>query len=416
MNSSKSDFFLNWDLAQVARFIDTISPEGEKHGESFERHNIDGSLLPLLKNEHLKELGIWKLSSRLRIKKGISEIIGDEVQKSLANTDDIENILRAIGDGSNKVNLESLILASTLIKDILLKLNDTYQSNKSAGTTSPTSPMYQMDMRRLNDNFNKLKAELIPVVRMVKESKPLPTPSLDPSASELNNRNSTAETSKESLHNLNPGNHPGLGRSNSTITEQDYLPTQRGHRLTTASIISTGIAKKLPMLLDAKTNQQDLREYDTSQKSQIHRLSKPRLFESKSSFSLGNSRKTSSGTTPLSQGSHTATSTLSSTSPNEPLKQLRASSDDSCLKILQQAMKCHRIPRDDWLKYVLVICYKDKERILKLNERPVLVFKDLQESGKHPAIMLRQLDTSERNDDHIYEDSRIGDDIPGGSL
>lgn len=79
-------------------------------------------------------------------------------------------------------------------------------------------------------------------------------------------------------------------------------------------------------------------------------------------------------------------------------------------------MKRHHIPRDDWLKYVLVICYGDKERILKLQEKPVVVFKELQELGKHPAIMLRQLATSEDDDDQLYEDSRIGDDIPGGTL
>ena len=96
---------------------------------------------------------------------------------------------------------------------------------------------------------------------------------------------------------------------------------------------------------------------------------------------------------------------------------LRASTDDSCLKILQQAMKRHHIPRDDWSKYVLVICYGDKERILKLGEKPVVVFKELQELGKHPAIMLRQLAPTVEDDNNIeYVDSRIGDDIPGGTL
>ena len=81
-------------------------------------------------------------------------------------------------------------------------------------------------------------------------------------------------------------------------------------------------------------------------------------------------------------------------------------------------MKRHHIPRDDWLKYVLVICYGDKERILKLAEKPVIIFKELQELGKHPAIMLRQLaaTVTDDNDSELYEDSRIGDDVPGGTL
>lgn len=74
---------------------------------------------------------------------------------------------------------------------------------------------------------------------------------------------------------------------------------------------------------------------------------------------------------------------------SEPLKQLRASTDDPCSKILQAAMKRHKL-NDDWRNYVLVICYGDNERILRLDEKPVLIFKELKEKGEHPAIMLRQ--------------------------
>lgn len=127
----------------------------------------------------------------------------------------------------------------------------------------------------------------------------------------------------------------------------------------------------------------------------------------------GNGGSGGNGNTSPSNGNGSGTANAST----EPLKQLRASSDDSCLKILQQAMKRHHIPRDDWSKYVLVICYGDKERILKLAEKPVIIFKELQELGKHPAIMLRQLAaTKEKEEDVLYEDLRIGDDIPGGTL
>ena len=79
-------------------------------------------------------------------------------------------------------------------------------------------------------------------------------------------------------------------------------------------------------------------------------------------------------------------------------------------------MKRHHIPREDWSKYVLVICYGDKERILKLAEKPVVVYKELQELGKHPAIMLRQLADVSSSGPEDYEDSRISSDIPGGVL
>ena len=83
-------------------------------------------------------------------------------------------------------------------------------------------------------------------------------------------------------------------------------------------------------------------------------------------------------------------------------------------------MKRHHIPREDWSRYVLVICYGDKERILKLAEKPVVIFKELLELGKHPAIMLRQLADSSTDDSGpesaMYNDARIGTEIPGGTL
>lgn len=92
-------------------------------------------------------------------------------------------------------------------------------------------------------------------------------------------------------------------------------------------------------------------------------------------------------------GTHTTASTSkrASLKPiSEPLKQLRASTEDPTSKVLQAAMKRHRLVDADWRNFALVICYGDKERILENDEKPVQIFKELKENGKHPAIMLRQ--------------------------
>ncbi|QLL31200.1 hypothetical protein HG536_0B00610 [Torulaspora globosa] len=95
---------------------------------------------------------------------------------------------------------------------------------------------------------------------------------------------------------------------------------------------------------------------------------------------------------------------------NEPLKQLRASKEDSCEKILKNAMKRHNLADHDWRQYVLVICYGDQERILELEEKPVVIFKNLKQQGLHPAIMLRR-----RGD---FEELNMGGEsaTPGGRL
>jgi len=94
---------------------------------------------------------------------------------------------------------------------------------------------------------------------------------------------------------------------------------------------------------------------------------------------------------------------------SEPLKQLRASTDDPCSKILQAAMKRHKL-NDDWRNYALVICYGDQERILDLDEKPVQIFKELRENGKHPAIMLRQ------KADFSVDPGKKVSETPGGKL
>ncbi|KAH3674858.1 hypothetical protein WICMUC_003061 [Wickerhamomyces mucosus] len=117
-------------------------------------------------------------------------------------------------------------------------------------------------------------------------------------------------------------------------------------------------------------------------------LSKPTSSKSNRNSALFHSNS-SSTVSPTTAPPSSATTLNSSKPVLEPLKQLRASTDDPCSKILQAAMKRHKL-NDDWRNYALVICYGDKERILELDEKPVLIFKELKERGEHPAIMLRQ--------------------------
>ncbi|AET37306.1 Ste50p Ecym_1048 [Eremothecium cymbalariae DBVPG len=114
-----------------------------------------------------------------------------------------------------------------------------------------------------------------------------------------------------------------------------------------------------------------------------------------------------SSTTALGGSAGNSSSQLANnTSPNEPLKQLRASKEDSTEKILKNAMKKHNLNEVDWRQYVLVICYGDQERILEMDEQPVVIFKNLRQQGLHPAIMLRQKGDFEE----------VGDLTPGGRL
>ncbi|KAG7666456.1 STE50 [[Candida] subhashii] len=470
--SLSNDSFLRWDAAQVSTFINSIlktnggGDQQQQIGNLFLDNNIDGSLLPFITTDHLKEIGINSLHTRLLIKKAISDLIIKNYQKNPPkSTNDPEHKLHNLNINDNYVSQESLNLSTVLMKDMIKKLSIEIQ--KHPQFSAPLASPSPQDLKRLNDNFTKLKADLIPVLKVLKETKPLPTPTLDPGSTvSLLDSSPIYHTSSENSEKKE------LTRSNSTSTssgpKESKTPTSPtySHRFSSGTLLSMGtgkiISQTVPKYVEPKLassfSLQNVSESTSSQNK--HRLgSGTGNAATSGGASLGSnlenqqhSKRASShspnvpptatyrhqdkppgttaagtaasGTTTNSStmgGSTTSTHpTSSSSGSNEPLKQLRASTDDSCLKILQQAMKRHHIPKEDWSKYVLVICYGDKERILKLAEKPVIIFKELQELGKHPAIMLRQLADAKMNnledDGTLYEDSRIGSDIPGGLL
>lgn len=479
------ELFLQWDPAQVLSYLK--SHIGHDFSASFIENNIDGLLLPYITSEHLRELGIEPLATRLRVKKAIFSLISGNSTSSTSlpsgskpGTPGVASNANTPGSMSfastpttanfaqnlivnNQISLEAITLCQILVQDVFKRASQTLMAAPPTLTT-PGSAMLNSsmlgtlsllassdDIRKLNENFIKLKADLNPVIRLIKDSKPLPTPTLDPGVSAqlptllVNSKNDTENApAPDSLTpDVVPSAGDGIPHSTSTNSVSSTLhdlahsqhpasPTQ-SRRLSSGSVLSMGVGKIT----------------DLGKQSLSHRLfSKPRLVESrlaiaspgedralpreidelKRSESLLKTRRSSSSVpSPTSHyfhghGNHSKVSQgslLNSLTPNQgtqPLKQLKASSDDTCLKVLQLAMKRHHIPRNHWSKYVLVICYGDKERILKLTEKPVIVFKELQEHGKNPAIMLRELAPAAPDESDKYEDSRIGDDIPGGTL
>jgi protein STE50 len=73
----------------------------------------------------------------------------------------------------------------------------------------------------------------------------------------------------------------------------------------------------------------------------------------------------------------------------EIFKSFRVSMDDPCHKVLPAALKKYNI-QADWKQYALYIVFGDQERCLALDERPLILFKQLDREGKKPMFMLRK--------------------------
>ncbi|RCK57833.1 Protein STE50 [Candida viswanathii] len=479
-----NDSFLQWDAAQVSTYINSILPNDQRRiGDVFLDNNIDGSLLPFITTEHLKEIGIISLQTRLVIKKGISDLISVHYLKNPPRSlNDPEYKFNHININSNYMSVETLNFSTVLMQDMMRKFNFDLEEQRSIiAASSPISPTHD-DMKKLNDNFIKLKTDLIPIIRLLKDSKPLPTPTLDPGpAASLDSPSYFSshhtfdhDSSDKGLSRSASGNHDHYnGNTNTngnTSRSSTTMPSPASNRFSSGSLLSMGtgkiVSQSVPKYSENKmanefklqkvglprsSSNKSLEMHDRQQPSAS--TLRPRLIDNKSSpsmhtvgspigippsasTSIANGHTGGGGYAPQvstpphqqpppqhqqpSQQPPPQSHSYHQNTGSEPLKQLRASTDDSCLKILQQAMKRHHIPRDDWSRYVLVICYGDKERILKLAEKPVVIFKELQELGKHPAIMLRQLADNTNSDTDsesaIYDDARIGTEIPGGTL
>lgn len=346
-----TDSFLSWDSAQVSAFIGAHA--GADVSVSFIENRIDGSLLPFLTSAHLSELGVARLATRLRVKRAINDLIAAH----LATLD--ETRLAAINIDSAYVSMEALALSRTLLRDM-------------AAARDP-------EVARLAESLSRLKADLRPLVRLAKDAKPLPTPTLDPGV--------PSPTASVMLSGL------GDDTLGPRAPQPQLSPT---NRFLTALVLLMGVGKVADMRAGG-----------------ARFGSRPRLLEADDA-AVPQVLPSVQAPAPVPQLQPVpAQAVVAPGAPLQPLKQLKALSDDTCLKVLQHAMRRHHIPREKWSKYVLVICYGDKERILKLTERPVVVFKELTEHGKNPAIMLRELALAPTQE---YEDSRIGDEIPGGTL
>lgn len=70
-------------------------------------------------------------------------------------------------------------------------------------------------------------------------------------------------------------------------------------------------------------------------------------------------------------------------------KSFRVSMEDPCRKVLPAALKRYNI-QADWRQYALYIVHGDQERCLGLEEKPLILFKQLDREGRKPMFMLRR--------------------------
>lgn len=283
----------------------------------------------------------------------------------------------------------------------------------------------EAEMRRLAEDYRRLREEILPVIKMAKDrSQPLPPPSM--AGMPESYRDSTTLTSPSQLTLVdNPSSSSSTSKIARAFSKRTYTggntPKNNSPTHIPPSIYETrpydggnldpsAAAMAASSHLTASMNGSQQHSpgvpSPTSPSHTQHQTLNPRSY-SQPSTSRGHEHpedipRTSSradrltpNQPPTRAETPSSASRIESRSSGEPssveiFKSFRVSWEDPCYKVLPAALKKYNIHSDPKL-YALYIVYGDQERCLALDEKPLLLFKQLEKEGRKPMFMLRKI-------------------------
>lgn len=300
----KMSAMTQWDETATCQWLTRLGLG--QYGQQFSNHKVRGDVLPLLDHEALTEIGVVSIGHRIRI-------------------------LKAIGSNWKEVDSKFLLQKVSVI---------------------------EAQIQKVTEKCEKLRTDMMPVFRMVKENEPLP--SLQKNASST------------SITTIGDQPMPDI-----MSASQPNLPLQRAHSI---SLASPGIGKSkrysaIPAFSSAKSPNQGHPQLPFGRAPSIE---DPRQL-----------RKTGGVTLLTEELSQRApNSKVSMSTAYEPYKSFRVGMDDPCHRVLPVVMRHNGIIADSH-EYRLVVQYGDHERTVADHEKPLHVYKELQDAGKRPVFMLR---------------------------
>lgn len=283
----------------------------------------------------------------------------------------------------------------------------------------------EIELRKINEEYRKLRDELLPVFRMAKDqSQPLPYHPSGLSPSLHNNHDDVISpgdktgniarkfSTKRFLLGSTPKNnspthipqHLPDGKSmtdSSNIDPSAAAVAASSHLTATISGSQPATSPNQPNIpsptspsnypnkpqLPSRTYNTSVRPY--AEDSTLYNPSTSTLVERE----RGVPTPTPIGSRPHKTSREPLEDPPSSGNREPPgveiFKSFRVSMEDPCHKVLPAALKKYNI-NADWRQYALYIVYGDQERCLGLEEKPLILFKQLDREGRKPMFMLRR--------------------------
>ncbi|CAN8097412.1 unnamed protein product [Discula destructiva] len=386
-----------WTADECADFIATIGLQ--QYSDRFLENDIVGEALIALLHDDLKSMGITSVGHRLTILKSVYD-----VKKAQDVPVESDHYVPLSADAEAQYATATLKDIKQLVEQ--LRLRDERMN------------LFEQDFRRLSEDFRRLREDMLPALRLAKDaqqplphlnngqsysydttiSPPAPTPSTSSqSGNSLKRQYSTKKIILGATPKATSPSH--LQTTHERSMEQTLDPSNAAERAVLSSSHlaamngSGGSSAASPGYpspnMPSPTSPPSVS--GTTLASRSYRADQP-TPSSRSTFSQSehNYESREKPTSAPRRGQTPAPDTPSSSNASvEIFKSFRVSLDDPCYKVLPAALKKYQI-NAPWDQYALYIVYGDQERCLGLEEKPLILFKQLDKEGKKPMFMLRK--------------------------
>ncbi|EED22850.1 MAPKKK cascade protein kinase regulator Ste50 [Talaromyces stipitatus ATCC 10500] len=401
-HSSLRSTITDWTAEECADFV--VGLGLRQYRAAFIENEIVGEALIALKHEELKEMGISSAGHRLTILKSVYET---KVKQGVAI--DPDHYIAPSADH----NLHE----SATYGDIT-RLAQTIRARDERLS------VVEAELRRVSEDYRRLREELLPIFKLAKDrSQPLPyqppvqsgttsSPEIYHDASSImspsNLRNEssalgrslsrrvyngvTTPQSNNSPTHIPPSIHEGRPYNDGANIDPSAAAMAASTHLTASmnggAQTSPGIPSPTSPGQFGQQQQQTL-----GPRSYVRDNSKSSAASIRPGYEHEEAPQPNPTPVPTPTPSASSRSESRNTDSSAPsveiFKSFRVSMDDPCHKVLPAALKKYNI-NADWRQYALYIVYGDQERCLALDEKPLILFKQLDREGRKPMFMLRK--------------------------
>ncbi|KAI4729650.1 hypothetical protein E4T49_02391 [Aureobasidium sp. EXF-10728] len=397
LNSSPTGLITQWTAEQVADWVAALGLT--QYADAFVDEAITGLALVEMQHHDFKEMGIMSVGHRLSLLRGVYDI---KIKQNIPLDPDHYVPLSA---GDNALDM-------TATQDDIARIIESIRLRDSRILSA------EIELRTLRDQFEriseenrKLREDTLPVIRMVKDRSQLPPTPADglgtPPADIKTEKMASGLSRKFSTKKLFLGGAPKnpsptihesstLDPSAAAMAATSHLnpshPQNSPNQLSQPSPTSPAYTSSAQAM--SAGNRSFPRDVPSSARpSYIEDPRQSHVSHAPSTTAPSSRRPAATSIPPQEEPPNSAPLPRSAREKDNPqveiFKSFRVSIEDPCHKVLPVALQRYNI-NDDWRQYSLYIVYGDQERCLGLEEKPLMLFKQLEREGGKPMFMLRK--------------------------